>query len=78
MKASMSQSSSDAIIEKSSAAKKSAKLGQSSYIMSILKRARALLRQVVASFNTDNVLACGEGCYERKHEMVDYVESGKD
>ena len=40
--------------------------------------ARKLLCQAVAAFNAQNILSCGEGCYERMQSILEYIESGKD
>ena len=40
--------------------------------------ARQSLEQAVAAFNAQNVLNCGDECYNRMREMLDYIQSGKD
>ena len=40
-------------------------------------QARNLLCQAIAAFNAQNMLRCGEGCYERMQVILEYVESGK-
>ena len=39
--------------------------------------ARKLLCQAIAAFNAQNMLRCGEGCYERMQVILEYVESRK-
>ena len=43
-----------------------------------INTARKLLVQAVAAFNAENILTCGDGCYDRMQEVLKYIESGKD
>ena len=42
-----------------------------------IQLARKLLVRAVAAFNAQNILRCGDGCYERMQEMLEYIQSGK-
>ena len=47
----------------------------SSNTMQKINRARELMKNAVAAFNAENVLACGDGCYERIQEVNKFMSS---
>lgn len=75
---SSSESGSSSTSDEDHVAKKSGHSVQSKTSADKVALARELLKQAVAAFNAENVLACGEGCYERMHEVLKFLESKQD
>ena len=72
------QSSSESDRNKRAAAKKLSDKAHLDVDSKDVLLARKLLCQAVAAFNAQNILSCGEGCYERMQGILEYIESGKD